>query len=595
MKFTKYFTSNLLITTTLLALLASCGFVENEGNNSSKPPAESPKPAVTTSSSSTTNWTSFSTAYNNYQTAIDALIKGIPYSAKPDKNNPEKELPKPEIATQFQGVADTLKGFRTASQEFQNQSNQNIVAKLQEIEAINQQIETVLILKDKQDEATVKALQTAIQVNVIDGDYGSGTRPKLVNYLTDKKNKITKSYNAIQPKVNPSLSPSSKPTNSQSQSSSSVKLNPNPLQHSLTISPLTTTIQTSLFINLSLLIASLSLLIASLGVSFLVFNQLRNQQKTSSNSTSSGVDKAQISGLTNLMESQNPNDTKINDKLSEIETLLKSFIEKSETSSKENLSQIVELINSTKITNTIPTEISNPSNLPADMSETLTSLTNSVSTLSEIFDKLNTSGLSLQPTAVETLKELMRTELNNYLTQQVSTIQPQITNLEQELNKLKQPVNPPTDPETSSTRATKYDNLTCPSLDNYFNSYDSLKDKIFVEPTEESLNKYKQNIIDLILQQSTASTPSSRQFLLIRHPEKFQEEDLYWLFIDPQLILERSNISTIRYFFKNQLEEYIKEDELRKTCKLSKPALVVEIPGTPKQWKLIKTGLMEMV
>jgi len=94
MKFTKYFTSNLLITTTLLALLASCGFVENEGNKSSKPPAESPKPAVTTSSSSTTNWTSFSTAYNNYQTAIDALIKGIPDSAKINENNRKYELPK---------------------------------------------------------------------------------------------------------------------------------------------------------------------------------------------------------------------------------------------------------------------------------------------------------------------------------------------------------------------------------------------------------------------------------------------------------------------------------------------------------------------
>lgn len=235
---------------------------------------------------------------------------------------------------------------------------------------------------------------------------------------------------------------------------------------------------------------------------------------------------------------------KLNKKLSDIESSLKSVTEKSETSSKEDLSQLVKLIESipTCITNTISPEISKLSNLPADVSKTLKGLTNSVSELS------------------------------------------------QDLEQVKDAV-------TISTNSTKYDHLTCPSLNNYFNSYHSLKDKIFVEPTEESLSKYQQKVTDLILQQSIASTPSSKQFLLIPHPEKFQGEDLYWLFIEPQLRLERTNILTIRYFFrdKNQPQKYITEAELEKTCKLSKPALVVEIPGTPRQWKLIRTGRMEMV
>jgi hypothetical protein len=375
----------------------------------------------------------------------------------------------------------------------------------------------------------------------------------------DRNKNITKSYNAINPLVNPSPKQIGSPPSP----------SPNSLPHSLTISPLTITMKTSLFIDLSLLIASLGVLIASLTVSFWVFSQLGNKQQ-SGGSTPSEFDTTQFLELITLLKSTNArifelttlvgfvqknvsnDNTKeilnglisVQDKSKDSKNLLEKIAEKLENVSKEDLSQLI------KLTNTISSEISKLSNLPADVSETLKDLTNSVSELS----------------------------------QKLETVPP-----------LEKPLE--TNPPPQVTTSTKYDDLTCPFLDNYFNSYDSLKDKIFVEPTEESLNKYQQNVTHLILQQSIASTPSSKQFLLIPHPEKFQGDDLYWLLIEPQLRLDGTNILQIRYFFryKNQPKKYISEDEQGKTCKLSEPALVVEISGHPKQWKLIKTGLMEMV
>jgi ABC-type glycerol-3-phosphate transport system substrate-binding protein len=80
MKIHKYFTSKLVTTITILALLASCGGGEIRGNKSSTNSVESTENTGDANPSSTTSWTSFSTTYKDYQTAIDALIKGIPDS-----------------------------------------------------------------------------------------------------------------------------------------------------------------------------------------------------------------------------------------------------------------------------------------------------------------------------------------------------------------------------------------------------------------------------------------------------------------------------------------------------------------------------------